>query len=531
MCLAWGIVHWAHMTPPSSSASKGSHVGSGGSRAEPFSHVESLGPLAGALERAGYVPQLFTKVPAIGMTGWSERMREALGGVPEAAREVLRLFALRDAMTRTEVDAALGGFANGCDVLVRAGLLEREGERVRSVVTLTPAANLLCACDPIPDPPTKDIPEDFVLGVGNATRIVDDLCVRARCGVAVDMGCGQGFLSLRAREHADRVIGTDISPRALAFARLNEAINSMGSAKAGGTGGARAVEWRTGSFFEPLTDVRGQIGSLASNPPFIIAPESAHATTALTGGGGKGGSHADAFEHVLREAPSHLGNGGWATIVGLWHHGAKQDWSEPVRAWLGDAQCDALIMHFESMTPPVYRKRWLMDTSNDPGEVAWAQYCEERQIGAITFGGVVLRKRTDAKVWLRTQALNVHQRSGSASEQLQRIFRVQTTMTSFVSPAALLDLRFRGVAGVRYVKASNDPEGRNPLLVQTQGLTLPLPCGADVMAVLQAMDGSRPARSVLNDLHKQRKLPVDATNPNAARTLQALALHGYVDVE
>ena len=76
---------------------------------------------------------------------------------------------------------------------------------------------------------------------------------------ALDVGTGCGVQALHATRHADAVVATDVSARALAFARLTLALN-----------GARAVDLRQGDLLEPA---RGeQFDLVVSNPPFVITP-------------------------------------------------------------------------------------------------------------------------------------------------------------------------------------------------------------------------------------------------------------------
>ena len=77
---------------------------------------------------------------------------------------------------------------------------------------------------------------------------------------ALDIGTGNGIQAVLAARHADAVVATDISERALSFAKFNCALN-----------GADNVELRLGSFLEPVAGERFDL--VASNPPFAISPE------------------------------------------------------------------------------------------------------------------------------------------------------------------------------------------------------------------------------------------------------------------
>src|SRR5690606_34305992 len=103
------------------------------------------------------------------------------------------------------------------------------------------------------------LPADHVLGVGGASRTLAELIVPTPVDRALDLGTGCGIQALLIARHADEVVATDISERALAFAELNARLNAVTN-----------IEFRHGSMFEP---VAGEAFDLVvSNPPFVITP-------------------------------------------------------------------------------------------------------------------------------------------------------------------------------------------------------------------------------------------------------------------
>src|SRR5690606_15631541 len=112
---------------------------------------------------------------------------------------------------------------------------------------------------------------------------------------ALDLGTGCGIQALLVSRHASRVIATDISERALAFAELNAQLN-----------GVHNVEFRAGSLFEPVSGEAFDL--IVSNPPFVITPRASGAPAYEYRDGGMVG---DALvERFLRAAPAHLAPGG-----------------------------------------------------------------------------------------------------------------------------------------------------------------------------------------------------------------------------
>ena len=97
------------------------------------------------------------------------------------------------------------------------------------------------------------------------------------------------------RHHADEVVVTDLSERALAYAAFNAALNS--------------VDWqiRGGSMLEPVAGE--QFSLIVSNPPFVITPRSGMFLFEYRDGGASG----DAIvADLVRSIGAHLEPGGIA---------------------------------------------------------------------------------------------------------------------------------------------------------------------------------------------------------------------------
>ena len=86
-------------------------------------------------------------------------------------------------------------------------------------------------------------------------------------GTAIDIGTGSGAiaLALATEGRFDRIVATDISRDAIAVARANA--EAMGRAR------RAPIEFRVGSFLEPVRDVRARL--LIANPPYIAFGEAA----------------------------------------------------------------------------------------------------------------------------------------------------------------------------------------------------------------------------------------------------------------
>lgn len=223
---------------------------------------ELLGPLASAaLHREEPLPAL----------------RATAGpGDPTTARvaALVRLFVLGAEVPRRAVEAAFPRL--GADGVARLGLVEvagaQDGDAVRAVVDLRPyeAADAAGTVDwwlasDLGELATgRALHTDHVLGVGGASTTLAQVTVRDPRDRVLDLGTGCGIQALHASRHARQVVGTDISVRALAFARFNASLAGLS---------AERLELRAGSMLEP---VAGELFDLVvSNPPFVITPRAA----------------------------------------------------------------------------------------------------------------------------------------------------------------------------------------------------------------------------------------------------------------
>ena len=120
----------------------------------------------------------------------------------------------------------------GLDELEAATVAARGPEGVRVTVRVEEYEGLLVASDRNDAHPA----EDYVLEVGPSTRQAAALTVRKQVDRALDLCSGNGVQALLLRAHAARVIGTEISPRAVGFARFNAELNEEDG-----------IDWRLGT--------------------------------------------------------------------------------------------------------------------------------------------------------------------------------------------------------------------------------------------------------------------------------------------
>lgn len=354
-----------------------------------------LGPLASAaLHREEPVPAL--------------RATERSAGDPRST--LVRLFVLGGEVPRSALDAALPGL--GSDGAARLGLVAAAGsssdDAVRARVDLRPyvAADAAGAVDwwvasDLGELATgRALRTDHVLGIGGASTTLAQITVRAPRDRVLDLGTGCGVQALHASRHARAVVGTDVSARALAFARFNAALAGLGTDR---------LELRAGSMLEPVAGDRFDL--VVSNPPFVITPRDAAGADVPTYEYRDGGRAGDAIvEELVTGVGQVLAPGGVAQLLGNWEVRAGEEWHERVGAWLDASGLDGWVVQRELQDPAEYAETWIRDggttPDRDPGAWrarygAWLDDFASRDVAAIGFGFVTLRRPVSGGPTLR----------------------------------------------------------------------------------------------------------------------------------
>ena len=266
---------------------------------------------------------------------------------------------------------------------------------------------------------------DHVLGVGGAGLTLAGLTPRTPVRTALDLGCGCGIQTLYLLRHAEHVVATDISARALAFTAFNAALAGVSVTGAPGAGsdiapssgldseadaasesGSNAghLELLRGSLLEPVAGRRFDL--IASNPPFVLTPPAVReAGLPLMEYRDAGGPILPGLVAGLGE---HLEPGATAVMLGNWEHRGTSSWRDTVAAWLPEG-LDAWVLERELQDPVEYATMWLRDggltPERDPEAFdaaleAWIDDFEVRDVRGVGFGYLIVhRPRRPREPW------------------------------------------------------------------------------------------------------------------------------------
>ncbi|HIT75121.1 MAG TPA: methyltransferase [Candidatus Avipropionibacterium avicola] len=310
--------------------------------------------------------------------------RRALSGDTGALATLTGLWLLQDPVPRGQLDRALPGLV---EPLLQSGILTPEGDQVRAAVDIRPYGSddgldawVVCDLTPGMDGRTDQVGDDYVLGVSPASTTLTQLATRTPVGTALDLGTGCGVQSLHLARHAERVVATDVNPRALRLAQWTFALNRL------------QVDLRHGSLYEPVGHER--FDQVVSNPPYVISPpDSAHLTyreQAMPGD--------QLVREVVAGAVRRLNPGGTAQVLANWIHPRGGDWGERLESWVAGTDCDLHVLQREVLDPAEYVELWLADAGLNgtpqyrTASAHWLDHLAALGVEAIGMGWILLSR-------------------------------------------------------------------------------------------------------------------------------------------
>ena len=307
------------------------------------------------------------------------------------------------------------------EALLTVGIVAREGGTLVPHGRIVPVDDVLLASDGF----TRDAedPPDYVATYTPTARTCDLLTPRPRVRRALDVGTGSGIHALLAARHAKQVVAVDVNPRALAYAELNAGLNGLDN-----------VECRRGSFFEPVDGET--FGLITCNAPFVVSPE---ARWAYRDSGFRGD---DVTAHVIAAAAAHLGEGGYATLLGSWLIVDDQEPEERPLEWVKGIGCDAWILTALESDALEHAAAWNESFFADPAVYAealerWTSYIGELGARGVGEGAILLHRRA-GRASVRIDEIDEDELE-DADAQIRRAFGNRARMNG----KALLDVRLR----------------------------------------------------------------------------------------
>lgn len=310
---------------------------------------------------------------------------QALEGADDPQAAAIRLWLLQQPVPAARL--------NWLDVppLREAGLLEGT-DHLRATVEVKPHGSeqrqgWICSDQTPLDTRIVRPRSDFVLGASPASTTLAQLVPRRPVGSALDLGTGCGIQTVHLADHTDRIVATDLNPRALELARITLGLNQIDA------------DLRLGSLYEPVADEGFDL--VVTNPPYVMSPPGGDLVYR------EGGFETDhLMREVVRSAP--LNPDGLLVVLGNWAVIEGQTWQERVAAWIPQGH-DALVLQREALDPFEYIEIWLADAglagSSDylPGYREWLEYFRRQRINGVGMGWVFVRNTGAAEPDIRLE--------------------------------------------------------------------------------------------------------------------------------
>jgi hypothetical protein len=356
----------------------------------PVTDTELVARLRADLERAAYTVEAVDEL--LGPLASAALAREqslpaqrVTAAADTPLSTMVRLFALGDPVDADDAAQALPSLGvGGAQTL---GLVRAEGPGVVATCDLRPYADddhAWWVTSDLSELATRQpLREDHVLGLGGASTTLASWTPRPHVERALDLGTGCGVQALHLGAHARHITVTDISSRALAFARFNAALNGC------------TWDVVAGSMLDPVAGQR--FGLIVSNPPFVITPRLPGVPVYEYRDGRALGD--ELVGRLVRTIGEHLEPGGIAQFLGNWEIVGDADWRERVRGWLVGTGLDAWVVQREVQDPAQYAETWARDGGHHSATTefatmyaAWLDDFASRGVTGVGFGVITLQR-------------------------------------------------------------------------------------------------------------------------------------------
>ncbi len=138
--------------------------------------------------------------------------------------------------------------------------------------------------------------EEPVYSPGIESTILTEAMIKQSCNTVLDLGTGTGILAILASEYSKRVVGVDVNPRAVYFAKLNLFLNGIDN-----------VEFRLGSLYDSVNSE--SFDQITASLPFEICSSTAKVYR-------DGGEYGDKIlKDLLSGIKKHLSKNGYCQII------------------------------------------------------------------------------------------------------------------------------------------------------------------------------------------------------------------------
>lgn len=399
-------------------------------------------------------------------------------------------------------------------LLIGSGLLESEGDDLIPAALLLPIDGFVVAADHPSAIESRS--SDLVLWPNPTSKFLSRFAVRRHSSATLDLGTGSGILSLVASRFSDSVTATDLNERAIAFAKFNAGLNGINN-----------MEAIAGDCFGPVEGRRFDL--ILSNPPFFITPQTDYLfcdnSMELDG----------LCRRLIKEAPSHLNEGGYMEMLCEWAQVKGEPWEERVAEWLRETGCDGWVMKGLTQDPEEYAQHRIRETSQNIDEdsahyAEYLSYYRSRGVEAIHDGLIVMRRR-EGQNFVRIEEVPPTP-SGNLSDLILSTFAAHDLLRDngtdqkllAIYPALAPHVRLEEIC--RPVAGSWKPELLTLRLAN--GFRPHIEVQPQVAEFLAACDGTKSAQQVIGELASKTNASLDLVTTECLSMIRKLIERGFM---
>lgn len=365
---------------------------------------------------------------------------------------------------------------------------------------------------------------DHVLGVGGASTTLSAWTPRPGVGRALDIGTGCGVQSLHLAAHTQSIVATDLSGRALAYARVTAGLSGL------------ALELRHGSLLEPVAGEEFDL--IVSNPPYVITPRADDVELYEYRDGGMVGD--GIVEHLIRSVADNLRPGGVAQFLGNWETGPGVDagasWQSRVRGWVQDTGLDAWIIQRHTQDTAEYAETWARDGGQVSGSAGfeqlygrWLTDFERRGVAEIGFGIITLQKPAEQRdVWFEAEEI-AHQVSSPTGQTVLAGLRARSWLAHH-SDSEVLSVPWSVASDVTeertFILGASDPSAI--ILRQGGGLRRAVQLDTVMAGLISTLDGDLRPHQIITAIAALTEVDAQEAKRQCLPVLRGLIADGLL---
>jgi hypothetical protein len=484
-----------------------------------FKNPDDFTRLRDVFEKAGYTDQRVLEVigvkdyPSMKGTDVPLLLRRTEDRSP--LNTLIRLFLIE---TRCDVEAVKRAVSPlKLKTLMEAGIVQMDGPFVTAAVKLMPYKNFHIAFD-LPCMLQSGSKKNYVMGIGSSTLTLANLTIRKQSQQTLDLGAGCGIHAFLAAGHSNRVIATDLNPRAVRFAEFNARLNNLSH-----------VLCLEGDLFGPVKGKKFDL--VVTNPPFVISPETQYIYR-------DGGMEGDQITRkIVSQVPEFLNEGGYCQILCNWAEIRGQDWRDRLHKWFDGTSCDAWVLRSESLDAETYALTWIRHTEkSETGQFPqqfekWMAYYETQGIASMGAGLITMRRSAGRANWFRADDAP-ERMQGPCGDDIARGFELRDFLETVTDDSMILNLQFCISPEVRLERQSKpSSEGwldESVRLRLAKGLSYSGNIDHYVANMLIKCDGQRKLGDLMNEMAQALQSEPDKIQSSFCSIVRHLVERGFL---